>query len=99
MPRRSRSEEELAEPRNLELAWEVLEVPRLGYSKAENKAALAEVYLDLGEVSVENQDYGRAKSITGPDKRPTFPGKALVCGCSEVNLLSCLNRFVRLLDC
>lgn len=61
--------------------------------------ALAEVYLDLGEVSVENQDYGRAKSITGPDKRQTFPGKALVCGCSEVNLLSCLNRFVRLLDC
>jgi len=53
-------EEELAEPSNLELAWEVLEVARLGYSKAGNKTALAEVYLDLGEVSVENQDYGRA---------------------------------------
>ena len=37
MPRRSRSEEELAEPRNLELAWEVLEVARLGYSKAEKR--------------------------------------------------------------
>ena len=53
-------EEELAEPSNLELAWEVLEVARLGFSKAGNKTALAEVYLDLGEVSVENQDYGRA---------------------------------------
>ena len=68
MPRRSRSEEELAKPRNLELAWEVLEVARLGYIKAGSSfAAMAEVYLDLGEVSVENQDYGRAKSITGPD--------------------------------
>ena len=61
MPRRSRSEEELAEPRNLELAWEVLEVARLGYSKTGDKAAMAEVYLDLGEVSMENQDYGRAE--------------------------------------
>ena len=54
-------EEELAEPSNLELAWEVLEVARLGYTKAGHKAALAEVYLDLGEVSLENQDYGRAE--------------------------------------
>ena len=55
-------EEELAEPSNLELAWEVLEVARLGYSKAGSPfAAMAEVYLDLGEVSVENQDYGRAE--------------------------------------
>ena len=55
------TEEELAKPSNLELAWEVLEVARLGYSKVGNQAAMAEVYLDLGEVSVENQDYGRAE--------------------------------------
>ena len=54
-------EEGLAEPSNLELAWEVLEVARLGFSKAGNQAALAEVYLNLAEVSVENQDYGWAE--------------------------------------
>jgi len=54
-------EDELADPSNLELAWEVLELARLGYTKAGNKAALAEVYLDLGEVSIENQDYARAE--------------------------------------
>ena len=58
-------EEELAELSNLELAWEVLEVVKLGYSKAGIKAALAEVYLDLGDVSVENQDYGHFP-IQGP---------------------------------
>ena len=58
-------EEKLAELSNLELAWEVLEVVKLGYSKAGIKAALAEVYLDLGDVSVENQDYGHFP-IQGP---------------------------------
>jgi hypothetical protein len=58
-------EEKLAELSNLELAWEVLEVAKLGYSKAGIKAALAEVYLDLGDVSVENQDYGHFP-IQGP---------------------------------
>ena len=52
-------EEELAEPSNLELAWELLELARLGYSKA----AFAKIYLDLGDVSVENQDYGQAVDI------------------------------------
>ena len=52
-------EEELAEPSNLALAWEVLELARLGYSKA----AFAKIYLDLGDVSVENQDYGQAVDI------------------------------------
>lgn len=51
-------EEELADPSNLELAWEVLKMARPGYCKAGNKAALAKVYLDMGEVSVKNQDYG-----------------------------------------
>ena len=49
-------EEELSESSNLELAWEVLEGAKLGYSKARNKAA--EMYLDVGVVSVKNQDYG-----------------------------------------
>ena len=31
---------------------------RPGYCKAGSEAALAEVYLDMEEVSVKNQDYG-----------------------------------------
>ena len=36
-------EEELAKLSNLELAWKVLEVARLGYIKAGNKEAMAEI--------------------------------------------------------
>ena len=53
-------ETEIFEPTNLELSWEMLELARLGFTKTGQKEQLAEVYLDLGQVSMENQDYDLA---------------------------------------
>ena len=52
--------EEIFEPSNLELSWEMLELARLSFTKTGDKDQLAEVYLDLGRVSMENQDYSLA---------------------------------------
>ena len=61
--------EEEEEPSNLQLAWEMLELAKLVYSKqleagAENKAHLEErlvsTLLALGEVSIENENYKQA---------------------------------------
>jgi len=52
--------EEISEPSNLELSWEMLELARLSFTKTGQKEQLAEVYLDLGRVSMENQDYSQA---------------------------------------
>ena len=35
----------------------MLELARLGFTKTGEKKQLAEVYLDLGQVGMENQDY------------------------------------------
>ena len=53
-------ETEIFEPTNLELSWEMLELARLGFTKTGDKEQLAEVYLDLGQVCMENQDYDLA---------------------------------------
>merc|ERR1711881_452572 len=62
-------DEEEEEPSNLQLAWEMLELAKLVYSKqleagAENKAHLEErlvsTMLALGEVSIENENYKQA---------------------------------------
>ena len=53
-------ETEIFEPTNLELSWELLELARLGFTKTGDKEQLAEVYLDLGQVCMENQDYDLA---------------------------------------
>merc|ERR1711913_200647 len=61
--------DEEEEPSNLQLAWEMLELAKLVYSKqleagAENKAHLEErlvsTMLALGEVSIENENYKQA---------------------------------------
>merc|ERR1719460_3388447 len=61
--------DEEEEPSNLQLAWEILELAKLVYSKqleavAENKAHLEErlvsTMLALGEVSIENENYKQA---------------------------------------
>ena len=61
--------DEEEEPSNLQLAWEMLELAKLVYSKqlevgAENKAQLEErivsTMLALGEVSIENENYKQA---------------------------------------
>ena len=52
--------EEISEPSNLELSWEMLELARLSFTKTGQKEQLAEVFLDLGRVSMENQDYSQA---------------------------------------
>jgi len=53
-------ETEIFEPTNLELSWEMLELARLGFTKTGEKEQLGEVYLDLGQVGMENQDYDLA---------------------------------------
>ena len=61
--------DEEEEPSNLQLAWEMLELAKLVYSKqleagADNKAHLEErivsTMLALGEVSIENENYKQA---------------------------------------
>jgi len=61
--------DEEEEPSNLQLAWEILELAKLVYSKqleagAENKTHLEErlvsTMLALGEVSIENENYKQA---------------------------------------
>ena len=61
--------DEEEEPSNLQLAWEMLELAKVVYSKqleagAENKAQLEErivsTMLALGEVSIENENYKQA---------------------------------------
>jgi len=58
-------ETEMFEPTNLELSWEMLELARLGFTKTGEKEQLAEVYLDLGQVGMENQDYDLAVTDFG----------------------------------
>ena len=58
-------ETEMFEPTNLELSWEMLELARLGFAKTGEKEQLAEVYLDLGQVAIENQDYDLAVADFG----------------------------------
>merc|ERR1719187_1139181 len=58
------------DPGNLQLAWEMLELAKVAYTKtAENnegdkkkelQAKLCETYLGLGEVSLENENYSQA---------------------------------------
>merc|ERR1711922_4004 len=56
------------DPSNLQLAWEMLELAKVVYSKTvetekDNKEAghrLCETYMVLGEVSLENENYPQA---------------------------------------
>lgn len=52
--------EETDEPTDLQLAWEVLELAKKIFQKAEDKKNIAETVIVLGEVSLESGNYEQA---------------------------------------
>merc|ERR1711936_1222874 len=97
------------EPSNLQLAWEVLELAKVVYTKliaTEIKdkdffeERLCSTMLHLGEVSIENENYQQAVEdiklcLTKQEKMPKDARYGLNYD-DDGNLAQCLNLFYRL---